>query len=144
MLGRVAPLALVLLAAACGRGEEGAAPARSETAAPPSAAAAPEQAQAASLAGPDVYVGRWAARPELCAAGAWTFAADRLTTAGEVACSFQQVERTAAGWEIAASCTAQAPAQDAELTLTLTDPAPPETMTVSGGPFESVTLRRCP
>ena len=152
MLRPAAVVVLALLAAACGREDEqgegaaaSAASAPSSVAeAPPAASAAPAQAQAASAAGPDVYVGRWAAQPNLCAAGAWTFARDRLSTAGEVSCTFRKVERTQSGWEIAASCTAEAPARDATLTLTLTDPAPPETMTVSGGPFESVTLRRCP
>ena len=144
MLRRAAPFLLLLLAA-CGGEEEGTASAPSAAAeAPPSAAAAPEQAQAASLPGPDVFVGRWAAQPSLCAAGPWTFAADRLTTAGEVSCTFRRVERTATGWNVAATCTAQAPAQDATLTLTMTDTAAPETMTVSGGPFQSMTLRRCP
>ena len=143
MLRRAAPL-LLLLAAACGREEARELAPDGSAAAPPSAAVAPEQAQAASTPGPDVYVGRWAAQPNLCASGAWVFAADRLTTAGEVSCTFSEVERTQAGWEIAARCTAQAPAEDATITLTLTDPAPPETMTVSGGPFTSVTLRRCP
>ena len=146
---RAIPFAVILLVAACGRQEgEGTASAPASQAsvaeAPPAASAAPAQAQAASTAGPDVYVGRWAARPNLCAGGAWTFAADRLSTAGEVSCTFREVERTQSGWEIAAACTAEGPAKDAELVLTLTDPAPPETMTVSGGPFESVTLRRCP
>jgi hypothetical protein len=145
MLRHAAPLALILLTAACGQreGEEDAGQS-SVAEAPPAASAAPAQAQAASTEGPDAYVGRWAAQPNLCASGAWTFAADRLSTAGEVSCAFRDVERTQSGWEIAATCTAEGPAKEAELVLSLTDPAPPETMTVSGGPFESVTLRRCP
>ena len=150
MLRRAAPFVLLLLAA-CGRSEgEGGAPAAptdtpaSVAEAPPPASAAPAQAQAASTPGPDAYVGRWAAAPNLCASGAWTFAVDRLTTAGEVACTFNDVDRTATGWKIAARCSAQALAEDATIELTLTDTAPPETMTVSGGPFELVTVRRCP
>ncbi|HEX8570085.1 MAG TPA: hypothetical protein VF699_09215 [Caulobacteraceae bacterium] len=151
MLRPAAVIALALLAAACGR-EEGqgdaagtppAADAVSAAETPAAVAAAPP-GQAVTTVGPSGFVGRWAAQPNLCAAGAWTFAADRLTTAGEVSCTFGKVERTQAGWEIAARCTAEGPPQDAGLTLTLTDPAPPETMTVAGGPFESVTLRRCP
>ena len=143
MLRRIAPLAFVLLAAACGPSDE---PAESPAAAAPepAPAAAPVRVPAPVPVGPSAFVGRWAAQPTLCEAGAWVFAADRLETAGEVACNFSKVERTAAGWKINARCTAQAPEQDAELTLTLTDPAPPETMTVAGGPFQTVTLRRCP
>ena len=158
MLRRALPL-LALLSAACGQGGDeaerttpAAAPAPSEAAITPAAVAqrpptpgqAPGKAQAASGLGADTYVGRWAVQPNLCAAGAWTFTADRLTTAGEVACDFRMVERTATGWKISARCTAEGPPKDATLNLTLTDPAPPETMTVSGGPFELATVRRCP
>ena len=129
---RLAVVSFLILLAACGR-EEAAGDAAGATA-----------TQATGAPGPDGFVGRWAAQPNLCTTGAWSFAPDGLTTAGEVSCRFGKVERTSSGWEIAAACTGEAPAEDATLTLTLTDPAPPETMSVYGGPFESVTLRRCP
>ena len=148
MLRLVLAAALTLLAA-CGERGEPAGEVAPEIAMEGAASTAPQAPGAtapapAAEAGPGVYVGRWAAAPNLCASGAWVFTAESLQTAGEVSCRFRRIDRTSAGWEVDASCTAEGPAQDAELTLTLTDPAPPETMTVAGGPLQSVTLRRCP
>lgn len=116
-----------------------------EEAAAPEAPAAAAPAQASqTLQGPAAYVGRWAATPELCENGAWEFQARALSTAGEVSCQFDQVTPTASGFDIEARCVAQAPETRHTLTLTLTDPAPPQSMTAAGGPWSgSVTLMRC-
>ena len=53
------------------------------------------------------YVGRWAATQQLCATGAWRFQPKRLETAGEVSCTFDEVDKAAGGYDIAASCLAE-------------------------------------
>ncbi len=105
----------------------------------------PRAPAASSPAAPARYVGRWAARPELCRDGAWRFEAKRVATAGEVACEFEQVSPTASGYEISARCTAEGASTPQTFTLTMTDPAAPEAMTVAGGPWSgATTLTRCP
>lgn len=123
-------LALAASLSACG-GSEAEAPAPS---------AAPE-APAPVTARPG-YVGRWAATPELCADGAWTFRHDGLSTAGEVSCRFDGVAALDDGYEIAATCTAQAPPQAHRLNLRVG--ADGQTMSVRGGPFDDPPLlNRC-
>jgi hypothetical protein len=132
MIRPVLMLALAASLAACGA--EDPAAVQTPTAPPsntPSEAAAP------------AYVGRWAATPELCADGAWTFQQDSLSTAGEVSCRFEGVAVLDDGYEIAASCTAQAPPQAHRLHLSLS--AEGQTMSVRGGPFDDPPpLSRCP
>jgi hypothetical protein len=111
-------------------------------------AVAPAPTTAAPVVGapatPASYVGRWAATPALCADGAWVFEERALNTAGETSCRFDQITSTASGYLIDAQCTAEAPARPYKLTLTLTDPAPPQSMTAAGGPWDgAVTLMRC-
>jgi hypothetical protein len=53
------------------------------------------------------YVGRWAARQQLCDTGAWRFEPKRLTTAGEVSCDFDDVTKVPGGYDIAATCLAE-------------------------------------
>lgn len=131
-------LALLGLAA-CGRQEE-----------PPpvtAAAEAPPETLAPQPApvGPPDYEGRWAASAELCADGAWEFRQDGVSTAGEVSCAFREVEPSASGYRIQAACTHEGSQSDSEIGLSMTDPAPPQSMTVTGGPWSGpVTLRRCP
>ena len=127
---RPALLAALLWLGACDQRSEPAATAASPSR-PAAASPAPQTAG---------YVGRWAASPDLCASGAWVFAADRLVTAGEVACEFQQVTPDARGWTVAASCTAEAPPAPATLRL---ERAGGGALAVSGGPFQPVTLRLC-
>lgn len=79
------------------------------------------------------YVGRWAASEAACEHGAWSFEERKLETAGEVACTFDRVERTAAGYDIAATCTAEAPPTAYHLALTFAESA--RAMLVEGGPF---------
>jgi len=94
---------------------------------------------------PPSFVGRWAAEPKLCAAGAWVFRTDGVSTAGEVSCAFRRVEPSASGYRIQAACTHEGSQSDTEIGLSLTDPAPPQSMTVEGGPWSGpITLQRCP
>jgi hypothetical protein len=136
---RLLPAAAAALAlCGCEAGQE---PAPAKTAQPAPPAAPPEPAGPP----PPPYVGLWAARPELCPQGAWVFDRDKVVTAGEVACAFRAVNETRAGYQVMAECTAEGEAKAYHFTLTLTDPAPPRTMTVSRGPWDGpVTLIRCP
>lgn len=103
-------------------------------------AASPQSPPAAARPG---YVGRWAANPGLCADGAWSFRHDGLSTAGEVSCRFDGVAALDEGYEIAATCTAEAPPQAYRLNLSLSPDG--RTMSVRGGPFDDPPLlSRCP
>ena len=84
---------------------------------------------------PPSYIGRWAATPDLCAAGAWVFTEKALNTAGEVGCTFTQVTPNDAGWIAEGACTAQAPAKPATLVLVTARSSAARTLAVSGGPF---------
>src|SRR3546814_15723895 len=53
------------------------------------------------------YVGRWAATQQLCATGAWRFHERRLDTAGEVSCTFDQIDKVPGGYDITATCLAE-------------------------------------
>lgn len=91
------------------------------------------------------FVGRWAASPELCEAGAWSFEEQRVSTAGEVSCEFGAVMRTPTGYDVQAQCVAEAPAQPYTFSLALEDAPTPSSMTVTGGPWGGpITLMRCP
>lgn len=128
------PLALGALAllAACGK---------PEGVPPPAPATA---ASAGEAPAPATYVGRWAATDALCADGAWVFEDRSLSTAGETSCQFDKVTPNATGYEVEAQCMAEGARAPFTLTLTLTDPASPQSMTASGGPWGGgVTLRRC-
>lgn len=83
-------------------------PAAAEPAAPsssPAPSATPGKLPPADAA--DRYVGRWAARENLCESGAWRFEPKRLTTAGEVSCAFDDVNKLPGGYAIAATCQAE-------------------------------------
>jgi hypothetical protein len=141
-VGRIAPVLALLALAACGR-EDGATLDPGGSVGPPPPPL--QQVSPQQPASPASYVGRWAARPELCAGGAWVFEEQRVTTAGEVSCDFTKVAPMASGYQVEARCVAQGPPADSTFMLTLTDPAPPQTMTVNGGPWDAgVTLVRCP
>lgn len=55
------------------------------------------------------YVGRWAATERLCTSGAWRFYATHLETAGEVSCSYNRIDKVPGGYDLHATCTAEAP-----------------------------------
>ena len=137
---RIAGLVLILLAAGCSGAPQGnvssAEMSRPDTSAnisdassAPSTSAAPAK-EAAAIAGklppPDTkyrYVGRWAATEQLCASGAWRFAPKRLDTAGEVSCSFDSVAQAPGGYDIQATCTAEAPPQPDTIKLRFAESA---------------------
>lgn len=88
------------------------------------------------------YVGRWAATEALCRDGAWRFRSDGLSTAGEVSCAFDKVTEKPGGYDIDATCIAQAPPKQSRIGLTFAESA--KAMMVDGGPFSGpVALIYC-
>jgi hypothetical protein len=77
------------------------------------------------------YVGLWAAAAEGCDDPAWRFEPRRLTTKGEVSCTFNDVSAIPGGYAIAAACTAEAPPAPARLQLSFSEAA--SAMLISGG-----------
>ena len=87
------------------------------------------------------FVGLWAASEEGCADPAWRFEAQRVTTQGEVACEFNNVELTNTGYLIQATCTAEGPPAPQEIQLSFAESA--RAMMVSGGPWNPIGLTYC-
>lgn len=79
------------------------------------------------------YVGLWAANAEGCAEPAWRFEERRVSTRGEVSCEFNTVTLTDRGYDIAATCHAQAPPEQHQIQLSFAESA--RAMMVSGGPW---------
>jgi hypothetical protein len=133
-----APL-LAFMLAACERAApppeaaQESAPAAGVQAAGPQPAAGKPGSSLPPRSAPYRYVGRWAVSEAACQHEAWKFEERKLVTAGEVACTFDRVERTAAGYDIAATCTAEAPPAGYHLVLAFAESA--RAMLVQGGPF---------
>jgi hypothetical protein len=90
---------------------------------------------------PPRYVGLWATSAQGCSDPAWRFEARQITTRGEVSCAFQDVALTDTGYEIAASCTAEAPPAPYTIRLSFAESA--RAMMISGGPWSPVSLVYC-
>lgn len=104
--------------------------------APPAAVSTPPSQAGTRLPPAEVqyrYVGNWAADAAGCTDPPWRFEARRLTTKGEVACAFDRIEKTAAGYEVAATCAAEAPPAPYMIRLSFAESA--RAMLVEGGPF---------
>lgn len=132
-------LCLLPLLTACERRDETVTPgpARGERVQP----AEPVPAPPLDLA--PTFVGVWAAKPELCGNGAWMFTPQGVRTAGEVSCTWTKVEKTESGYTLVGPCTAEAETKPEEVLLLL-DPATPDAMTVTGGPWDvPISLKRC-
>lgn len=87
------------------------------------------------------YVGTWATSAEGCSVPAWTFEARAVHTQGEVSCTFNTVSMTNAGYEITASCTAEAPPAPYTIQLSFAESA--RAMMLSGGPWAATSLIYC-
>ena len=127
---------ILLLLAACERQAE-APSARTPAVPPPAPAATP-----ASPAEPAFYVGRWAARPELCAEGAWVITERGIDTAGEVSCRFEPPPPGPGPVEVNAICTAEGPPKPWRLRLAYAQSA--QALLIENGPFADIGLIRCP
>jgi len=108
----VAILAPLFMVAGCSPGPD----ATDQT---PAADPAPSRSAAASgsIASPDApvttlppsgavprYVGRWAARADLCEGGAWTFTEDGAGLEDGPSCQFESVTEIPGGYRIATTC----------------------------------------
>ncbi|MBC6980421.1 hypothetical protein [Caulobacter sp. 17J80-11] len=131
-------LCLLPLAAACKGREVTPGPARDEQARP-----AEPRAAAQPLDEPPSFVGVWAARPDLCANGAWMFTAQGVRTAGETTCTWSKVSKTESGYTLTGDCSAEGRKSRVDVMLLL-DPTQPGQMIVTGGPWDvPITLGRC-
>ncbi|HYD89382.1 MAG TPA: hypothetical protein VEA80_18025 [Vitreimonas sp.] len=83
------------------------------------------------------YVGQWATSAEGCAEPAWRFEERGVTTRGEVACTFDTVTLTPTGYDIAATCTAEAPPAPYQIQLSFAESA--RAMMIAGGPWSAPT-----
>jgi hypothetical protein len=129
--------------AACGRGGTPApATPESKAAAPAGPVTARPGASLPPADAAERYVGLWAADVKACADPPWRFESRRLTTKGEVSCAFDEVRRTPGGYDVAATCTAEAPPKAYTIKLRFAESA--KAMLVDGGPFaEPVGLVWC-
>jgi hypothetical protein len=105
------------------------------------ATSAPSPAPKVSPDAPARYVGRWAAKPELCAEGSWNFDALSLSTAGEVACDFRRVQDVPGGFDIDATCHAEG--TDSDEVIALRFGASADRMRVESKTFQPIELMRC-
>ena len=87
------------------------------------------------------YVGRWAATAQLCASGAWRFYATHLETAGEVSCSYNRVDKVPGGYDLHATCTAEAPPAPDLIKLRFAESA--QAMLVDSNTLKSTGLIYC-
>jgi len=129
----VGPFLLAL--AGCGQPDSSGDRTRANQAEPP-APAAPEPEAA-----PPRYVGRWAAKLELCRDGAWDFQQRHLSTAGEVSCDFDRVDEAQGGYDIAAICLAEGSRAPDRIKLRFAESA--GAMLVESKTFAPVGLIRC-
>jgi hypothetical protein len=112
---------------------------RREAAAPPREPAQP--AARAGAAEPLFFVGRWAAKPELCRDAAWVVTARELHAPGGVSCRLG-APQGAGPVEVDATCAAGGPPKAWRLRFAYAQSA--RALLVEGGPFADAGLVRCP
>ena len=83
------------------------------------------------------YVGLWAASAQGCADPAWRFEERGVSTQGEVSCAFNTVTLTNNGYDIAATCHAEAPPEQQQIQLSFAESA--RAMMIAGGPWQQGT-----
>lgn len=83
------------------------------------------------------YVGLWATTTEGCAEPAWRFEPNGIGTRGEVSCTFDNVQIVESGYDIQATCQAQAPPEQHRIQLSFAESA--RAMMISGGPWSAPT-----
>lgn len=69
------------------------------------------------------FVGRWAADERACSSAAWIFTQTTLRTPAGSRCSFDQVTPVPGGYDIQATCTAEAPPAPDTLTIRFAESA---------------------
>ena len=121
---------------ACGQGSSPP-PSSAPAAAPRAAAAAPAPATTWTKR---FFIGRWAAREDMCGQP-WIITDGGLSTPGEVSCRFRGLSDTPAGAEADARCTAEGPPRPYRLTFSYAQSA--RALLIEGGPFRDAGLVRC-
>jgi len=92
---------------------------------------------------PPAFVGGWATVEEDCADPPWRFTADGVTTRGEIACTFTDVQARRDGYLVSASCTAEAPPAPYAMTFEFPEEAGGRRLHVEGAPWAAKDLLSC-
>ena len=87
------------------------------------------------------FVGRWAAKEEMCGNAAWEITGARLSTPGHTVCDFDQVKKVEGIYRIDATCTAEGPPAEYELRVSYAQSA--KALLIEGGPMEPIGLVAC-
>jgi hypothetical protein len=88
------------------------------------------------------FVGVWAHTSVGCEVPAWTFYPDRLSTQGEVSCTFNNVQLTNTGYAIQSTCHAEGETTQHEMQVSFAESA--RAMMIAGGPWgEAPSLVYC-
>ncbi len=96
-------------------------------------------------AGPPVFIGRWAPGSAACDSGPWVIGSDGLRSPAGLACTFESIDPSSAGYIVGALCQVGKVMQPTRIVVTVTGRAPSQSITMTGGPFaEPVALSRCP
>ena len=128
----LAGLGMAALTAGCGPSE-------------PPIGANPKAYQSAVPTGPLAFVGRWGGGSSRCARDVWVIGSDGLRSPSALACSFESIEPTSAGYIVGGMCQVGKAVQPTRLVFTISGPPGDQDLTVTGGPFnEPLALERCP
>jgi len=87
------------------------------------------------------FIGTWAASEQGCEASPWTLSDTGLQTPAGSACSFNRVTEVPGGWDIQATCTAEAPPSSDEIRIRLGDDG--RTMRFESKTIASARLELC-
>lgn len=87
------------------------------------------------------YLGMWATTVDDCDEPPIRFEADRVSTLGEVSCEFNTVTPTQAGYEIAATCYAEAPPAPYTIRISFAESA--RAMMTTGAPWAATSFVYC-
>lgn len=83
------------------------------------------------------YVGLWATTQSGCESPAWRFSENAIVTQGEVSCDFSNVQMTATGYAVAATCRSEGNTTSHDMQFSFAESA--RAMMVSGGPWQPST-----
>jgi hypothetical protein len=99
------------------------APSAQASAAPSAAAASPPGSKLPAADAERRYVGRWAARADLCTGGAWVFTRDGFAMEDGPACTFTNVRAEPGGYAIDAQCESGGSTSKSAVTLRFAESA---------------------
>lgn len=155
MILKCVPLALCLLLCGCGgtdggsaenQGERAQAEPTKETPRTPAKRnpVAPEAAATSAVAAsPAVWIGTFAATPQLCSGGAWKVSRRDIVTAGETACTIRNVAEDPEAVRLTLSCSAEGMDTLETWTLTPREENGLKIVRAIGGKSTVVDLVRC-